>query len=433
MLTELEIKEIIEQKAESKNVDYKERCNWKSAAKDDKTEIVKDILAMANTQDGGKIVFGVRDSNFEFVGLNEDDYHSFDQTKVNDFLHKYSDPKHSCQVVKQLVDQKRVVVLDVPEFSDVPVICKKDAHSSKDGARLILAQGQLYIRTDKASTQVIPGAQEMRELLGRALTKKGDELLHNIKRLIKGKPARTSDESKAEYEAETVEAEQFFLEKLGSDLENYGYWEVLAYPVEHAENRIALSEIKDLIKNSEVHLRGWDFPHTDTHGGTSNFNKGRQSVITWERYREAYRAYTSGLFIWNRVTWEDLMSEASKGSPSLSFISAIYSVTEFFLFLKRYYEKVSPDDDLAIFIKLTRTAGRSLVSLDDGSAPLPPWYKCDEEQIVLAKTVKVVDLMASSIELANQTIREIFSIFNWDDVQEKVVADWQTKLIERRF
>lgn len=72
---------------------------------------------MANTQDGGRIVIGVRDSEFVLVGLSETAFSAFNQTKVNYFLKKYTDPKHSVQVHKEIVgDDKRVVVIDVPEF-----------------------------------------------------------------------------------------------------------------------------------------------------------------------------------------------------------------------------------------------------------------------------------------------------------------------------
>ena len=165
-----DISQLIKIKTESKNLDYKESLNWDKSSDEEKQRITKDILAMANTQDGGRIVFGIRDSDFEFIGLSDDDFKSFDQTKVNDFLHKYTEPKFSCQVYKYLIDEKYVVVIDIPEFQEVPIICKKDAHSSIDNKQ-ILKKGQIYIRTEKASSESIPSVQEMRELLGRAIAK----------------------------------------------------------------------------------------------------------------------------------------------------------------------------------------------------------------------------------------------------------------------
>lgn len=175
MLSELnidEIKKLIEIKSENKNLDYKEFLNWLTATTDEKLDLIKDILAMANTQDGGKLVFGVKDNDFNFVGLSNSDFDSLDTTKINDFLHKYADPTFSCIVYKHEIDSKLTIVIDVPEFKDTPIICKADAHSSKKPNQLILKKGQMYIRTDKGTSQSISAAEEMRELLTRAVQKR---------------------------------------------------------------------------------------------------------------------------------------------------------------------------------------------------------------------------------------------------------------------
>src|SRR5207245_2416830 len=86
MLTEDEIRKMIEQKSETKNLDYKESLNWRTSTKDERLGVAKDLLAMANTQDGGRIVFGIRDENCEFIGMPEADWESFDTTTVNEFV-----------------------------------------------------------------------------------------------------------------------------------------------------------------------------------------------------------------------------------------------------------------------------------------------------------------------------------------------------------
>jgi predicted HTH transcriptional regulator len=81
MISETQLRELLAQRAESKNIDYKVRLNWDTSPKDEKRQLVKDILAMMNTQDGGYIVLGVEDSALEPVGLREEDFASFDTTK----------------------------------------------------------------------------------------------------------------------------------------------------------------------------------------------------------------------------------------------------------------------------------------------------------------------------------------------------------------
>lgn len=426
------IYQLIEIKTETKNLDYKEDLNWDKSSNDKKLETVKDIIAMANTQDGGKIVIGVRDDDYEFVGLSEEDYKSFDQTKLNEFLHKYTDPKFSCQVYKDKIYEKYVVVIDIPEFQEVPIICKRDAHSSKNNSKQILQKGQIYIRTDKATSEVIPSAQEMRELLGRAIVKKGDELLNNIEHLIKGKPLKTTEDSEEKYKIEIKETNDYLSRVLGEELKKYGYWEVYVYPTDYVAKRIAeLKKIKELIEKSEVGLGGWHFPDTDN-GNASNFTKCRQAYTIWNKYIEGYRAYQSGLFVWKRAIWEDIEGRNSNGKPVLSFINAIYSITEFFLFFKRYYEEISPDSDLHIEVILNGTKDRKLIALDPSDS-LEDWYIAKEDLIRIQEDIKVVDLRASYKEIANRVIRDIFTVFNWDNVSEEVIDKLQTKLIERKI
>ncbi|TKJ32168.1 hypothetical protein CEE39_06225 [bacterium (candidate division B38) B3_B38] len=440
------IRQLLEIKSESKNLDYKEGLNWDDkASRDKKLEIIKDILAMANTQDGGKIVFGVKDDDFSFAGLKKNDHKSFDQTKVNELLHSYTDPKHFCHVCKQIIDGKYIVVIDVPEFQEDPIICKKDAPSSKNRDKLILKKGQIYIRTEKASSEIIPSVQEMRELLGRSLIKKGDELLSTIERLIKGKPSKASDESQEKYDEEIKEANNFIFQNIGNKLEIIGYWEVYAYPIEYNSKRISdQRKIRELIEKSEVALRGWNFPHTDSHGNASNFTKGRQSYTISEGLSyEGYCAYQSGLFIWKAAFEEDVSGiHTSIGKPALYVRWAIWSITEYFLFFKRYYVEIAPESDLHIKIVLNRTGDRQLLFLHPSSPPTDDLYERElhynqyiarEPSIAIEKDIKVVDLRASYKEIANSIIKHIFSVFNWDDIKEPFIDQWQTRLIKRKF
>src|SRR2546422_10717644 len=98
MISEDQLRELLAQKTETKNIDCKEIFNWSTAGSDDKCPLVKDLLAVLKTQDGGYIIFGISDSKLEPVALREDDFVSFDTTKVNEFLQKYRDPPASERV-----------------------------------------------------------------------------------------------------------------------------------------------------------------------------------------------------------------------------------------------------------------------------------------------------------------------------------------------
>lgn len=416
--------QLLLQKTETKNLDYKQSFNWQTATKPEKCKLVKDIIAMANTQDGGNILFGVEDNTFNLVGLSEEDYLSFDTTDVNNFLHSYTDPKHSCNVSKPQYNGKDFVIISVPEFDEDPIICKKDANDEDN--RLILQEGSIYIRTESAQSTDKISTTEMRELLGRAITKKGDELLASIERLIKGKPTVVSNDSQAKYDKEIEESKGFFDEKLGKHLTANTHWEVISYPIDYKEQRINNpKQIRTTINQSQVRLRGWYFPHFDKDPQEhSYFNKGDQNFAssTFPKLKlESYRAYTSGLFI-----FKGLMSEDKNYDNGLSFLSIIYSTTEFILFIKRYYEGIELDEtDIYIQISLNNIKDKKLI-MDD----LEDDYISQNNLSKLPATVNLVNLKASYFDIACKFIKHTFLMFNYDNISDSKIEIYQRKLLK---
>lgn len=431
MLTETQIKSLIHLKTESKNLDYKESLHWVES-RDGRLELVRDLLAMGNTQDGGQVILGVNDETFDAVGMPEADWKSFDQTKVNEFAQKFAGPVFSCQVYKHLIDGRRHVCVEVPEFTNEPLICRADANSSTRPEKLILQAGALYIRTRKGTTEKIRTAEDMRELLGRAVRRKGDDLLRNIEQLIKGRPSRSDTESRAKYQEEINGASSALLGRLREAMGEAGYWHLIARPTSYMSRRIReIQELRNLVQSSEVSLRGWTFPKSDRKDA-SNFAEGRESRTIWDRYIEGYRAYRSGLFVWYGALWEDVRNyRTSQGAHVLDFPGFVLNLTEFLLFFKRFYEQVGPDS-VTIQILLNGMAGRRMVS--EPSIIMPSGCACSEQSISNEETVTLGELKASHDEIAKRFVKHILALFNceqWAD--EEALEEWQRRLYERRL
>jgi hypothetical protein len=426
-LTE-EIRDLIAKKNENANLDYKETFNWDKSNASEKCEIVKDILAMANTKDGGSILFGVKDDDLSFCGINDDAFKSFDPTKVNDFLHKYTDPKHTCSVYKTEVDGLKVALVRIPEFEAVPIICKKNADDQNNTQ--VLKSGGIYIRTAKGSSELVPSSEEMRELINRAALKRGDDLLSDIERLLKDKPISSKVDDK--YSDEITDAEKYITDSIGDKIKGIGSWEITISPKGYNPERIpSPNKLKELVDEARVSLRGWSFPHEDK-DNQSNFNNGRQSFTIWDKYIEAFRAYESGLVYFRKAFWEDVEIWDNKPDyPVMDFLGLIWTITEYMIFAKRYYEAVAPEGELSINLKMHGTKDRLLVSL--GRGHMGPFYKSMENPIIIKKQISVTDLRVNYKEISRDIIIEVFSMFNWNDPLESMIDDWQMKLIERKF
>jgi hypothetical protein len=117
------IKELINKRIETANLDYKAGFEWAKKNRDHQFELIRDILAMANTRDGGTIILGVKDDTRELAGVSKEVWNSFDQSAIGEMVHRYSKPKVGLQVIKTQVESKLVVALTIAEFEDVPIIC----------------------------------------------------------------------------------------------------------------------------------------------------------------------------------------------------------------------------------------------------------------------------------------------------------------------
>lgn len=112
MLTDEEIRRLIALKSEGPNLDYKAGFAWTKDTRDKKYGLVRDLMAFSNTKDGGRVIFGVRDEDFSFVGVPSEVYESADPSSVVQMLHDNGAPKVRCAVFKREIDGKRVVVFD---------------------------------------------------------------------------------------------------------------------------------------------------------------------------------------------------------------------------------------------------------------------------------------------------------------------------------
>ncbi len=150
---------IVEGASESASLDFKAPMNWNVRS------LVKDILAMANIQGGGKIVVGVND-DLSRTGLNEEQLSSFKEETMKDQIAEYADPYVSFSV-KQATDRNGLkhVVITVSEFDENPVICRKDGADVK--------RGEVYYRSrsGRPASAHIVREHDMRDVLDRAVIK----------------------------------------------------------------------------------------------------------------------------------------------------------------------------------------------------------------------------------------------------------------------
>jgi len=181
-LSKDELVEIIYHGREERNIEYKSSMLWERSEK--RFEIIKCILGMANMRDGGFIVFGVeqQDSNFILSGMAPDHVMSFNQDKVDDVVKDFADPFVETQVIIVEHESKKFVVIQVNEFEEIPVICKKN-YPPRSGT--LLREGAIYNRPKgKSETTEVSTQAGMREIIDMAVDKSLHRFVERVGRIV---------------------------------------------------------------------------------------------------------------------------------------------------------------------------------------------------------------------------------------------------------
>ena len=153
---------------ERRNMEFKESMPWK----DLRCVLTRTIMAMANLKGGGTIVIGIKEGpsrTTDRVGMSRADFDTYNPDDIASFVNEYAEPSVNVVPHKIVSSGNHYVVLDVEEFDEVPIVCKKDGRKScKDHLR----RGSVYHRPKRKveSTDRFDYA-DMRELVSLAATK----------------------------------------------------------------------------------------------------------------------------------------------------------------------------------------------------------------------------------------------------------------------
>lgn len=161
---------------ESQAVEFKESAQWD----DLKWAIVRTAQGMANLRDGGVIVVGLseRSPQWNFTGISESHLATYDVDNVISEVNSYASPDVSLDIVTVAYRGKKFLAIQVREFSDTPIVCKKDRPTDS------LEKGAVYIRpTGVPRTTKVTDATQMHDLLELAAEKRAKRFMETARRV----------------------------------------------------------------------------------------------------------------------------------------------------------------------------------------------------------------------------------------------------------
>jgi predicted HTH transcriptional regulator len=159
-----ELEALLEGAEETDVLEFKTAMSWHQS-------LVRDILAMANVQDGGRIIIGIADGNHARVGLTPEQIATYELEAMQDRVGTYADPRveFRSEVVRDR-QGLQFVVIDVRPFETIPVICRRDG----DGVN----EGDIYYRsrTGRPASARIRRSADLRDIIEIAITRSSRRL-----------------------------------------------------------------------------------------------------------------------------------------------------------------------------------------------------------------------------------------------------------------
>lgn len=226
-------------------------------------------------------------------------------------------------------------------------------------------------------------------------------------------------------------------------IKSRGYWKIIIHPQQFLKERIQnLVECKQIILETKVSLRGWDFPHYDFQNGPiiGGLDYVDQSV-NFAGQVEYWRYYQSGQFVFLKGVKEDWIEEDGflgrnrlgiEPLSSLTIINTVYIFTEVLEFASRLANKNLLGDSCKISIILYGAQGRKLMFLESNRT-LRQDYVCEISEIPYEVIPTTMQLLSNSAEIALDGIVWFFQRFNWDTVNKNIFKEDQRKFLENRI
>jgi hypothetical protein len=399
---------------ESKDLDYKGPILWDESDKPACCELVKDVLALANTK-GGFIVIGVseKEEGFEPVGLNEDQLASFETTRFNTFLQNYVDPPINTTLLKVICDGGYFVIIKVPPFPNIPHICVKPYPG-------VLSAPTIYVRTDNNESAPIKHSADLQAVIEQAVRNREDRMIKSIRSILKTGSSLPETRRRKGFETQFKEAIETFDRKTPLKDKGYqGYREASLFPQRFIRYKLSLAELKPALDKVGLDFKGSSFI-TTTPETTYFFQEG----IEHSKYYQAlidglprlifFRLYQSGFFYHRKLMWEEVVAGEDKSSPFLSVESTIKYIVSAIYAMVRLYDYLNLEEEPIVFhSRLLGTSERKLIFLDSSFAEAD--YRCRISKIVVERTYPLSEWRAGIEDHAVEMMKEVALKFNWEE------------------
>jgi hypothetical protein len=421
---------------ESRDFDYKAASTWDESDKKACCELVKDILAIANTL-GGYIAIGVSEqpSGYSFDGFSTTQADSFDTSRLNRFLQKYAAPPINARLRKVTHDGKLFVLIEVPTFSNTPHICQKDFPGT-------LSAPVLYVRTANNESAPVSSPADFQAVIERAVRNHSDELLKSFRSILASGSAPAEPSAREHFLGQRDQAIVRFeqINPLKGQEPMLGYMEVSFLPERFDASRFALQDLRAAAERAHVTCTGWPFLyiHSNTPERTCATQDGWETFVHTKDFgnddlMDFWQFRQSGLF-YHRTTLRPSLAERNRTPVPVADLKslAIY-IAQAIDCLISLYDGMSDDSEyIALLARILNTENRVLVNSWRG---MPLWdaYSCRIPVIIIERRLPLAEWRAAVIDHAVAITNEIYLCFNWSQPNTELARNAIQRMFARQL
>ncbi len=339
---------MIDAAIEEPGIDFKRATAWHRSHECERFELLKHIAAMS-TYGGGVLIIGREDADKHKGSMTKEQVDSFEVTAVNEYARRWLRPLNAIRVIPLEIRSDRLVVLDVPGFTNTPACfqkasdCKVRHHRAE---RRHFSVGDVYIRTAASQTVKLSDPDDWDHVW--------NQIIRNVKHSVSFAEPRTDVNSEKEYEKETQDDANNFRFEL--PLPNTtGILDVRIRPQNYIADRIPRLRLKPTLWEAQALLQrpqtrnADEMPWRDG-AVVQNFADGVVLINNnpkWKRIEQAI-LHTSGSFRLRRVFPEDFNAEnmIDGSDKRMALIGAMLDLTLAFCMISQLASKISRGDEV---------------------------------------------------------------------------------------
>lgn len=421
MLNDEQLAAIIEVGYEQRGVEFK------SAG--DRTDrgflanVARAALALANQRDGGHVIIGLSEDGVDAPasGLTDEQLEqwlSFDD--VSDQINAYADPPVRIQLGHgRLPNGRAVAIVEVAEFSEIPVLSKKDY------PQRIVAK-QLYTRSlAKPASSAALTQNELREVITLATEKQLARFLETAQRA--GIPLGQSEAAAAREafadQLERARHDGFHLDATLPQLVT------TIRPEAFDARRIPFSELIPAVQNATVRRRGWPFPWVQT--PTSGRDWVGEQVTSM--HPETWQFFESGQFFDCRFIeeygpdFDGFLDDSQVINGYLPIWLPLLNFTEAIEFAARLQRTQFGGERIIIDLALENVRRFVLVSAHRGRSGLHGTYAYNDDAWSYEILLSPEEGLTSPRDLAVDAALDLLQRFGWRGVTRELLQGIQVE------